>query len=59
MQNKLLILFGKIPKERIDWENYIAVENIQAIAEGELINPFTIEATRVLFNRHCFTKPDI
>ena len=33
------------------------MENIQVIAEGELVNRSAIEAMRVLYNHKLFTKP--
>jgi hypothetical protein len=49
----------KIPNKHIDGKNYFAVVNIPVIVKGETVNLFAIGATRVLYNRHCFTKPDI
>jgi hypothetical protein len=37
-------------------KNYLAVQNIQVIGEGELVNRFAIKKIRVLFNHHLFTK---
>jgi len=45
-----------IPEETLRWENYFAVENIQLIDEGELVNRSVIGTTRVLYNHHLFTK---
>jgi len=36
--------------------NYFAVENTQVIAEGELVNRFTIGTIRVLYNSHLLKK---
>jgi hypothetical protein len=43
-------------KRHLDGKNYLAVENIQDIAEVELVNRFAIETIRVLYNHHLFTK---
>jgi hypothetical protein len=45
-------------KRHLEGKNYFAVENIQDIAEGELVNCFAIETIRVLYNHHLFTKRD-
>ena len=57
MQHHFPILFENIPEETLRWKNYLAVENFQVIAEGELVNRFTIGTLRVLHNHHLFTKP--
>jgi len=44
-------------KRHLDGKNYLALENIQVIAEEELVNRFAIGTIRVLYNRHLFTKP--
>jgi len=44
-------------KRHLDGKNYFAVENIQVIAEGELVNRFSVGTIRVLYNHHLFTKP--
>jgi hypothetical protein len=59
MQHPLPTPFRKIPKKHTDGENYFAVVNTPVIAKGAVFNIFTIGATRVLYNNHCFTKPDI
>jgi len=57
MQHRVAIVFENIPEETPGWEkNYFEVENIQVIAEGELVNRFAIGAIRVLYNHHLFTK---
>ena len=56
MQHDLLMLFEIILEGNLDGKVIFAVENIQGTAEGELFNRFTIEATRVLYNHHFFTK---
>jgi len=33
------------------------VENIQVIAEGEIVNRFVIGTIHMLYNHHLFTKP--
>jgi len=44
-------------KRHSDGKNYFAVENIQVIAGGDLVNRFAIGTTRVLYIHHLFTKP--
>jgi hypothetical protein len=41
--------------EHLDGKNYFVVENIQVIAEGELVNRNAIGTIRV-FDHHHFTK---
>jgi hypothetical protein len=55
MQHHFPILFENI-LEHLDGENYFAVDNIQVIAEGELVDSFAIGTTRVLYSHHLFTK---
>jgi archaellum component FlaF (FlaF/FlaG flagellin family) len=43
-------------KRHSDGKNYFSVENIQVIAEGELVNRFANGAIRVLYNHQLFTK---
>jgi hypothetical protein len=38
-------------------KSYIAVENIQVIAEGELVTHFAVGAIRALYSHHLSTKP--
>jgi hypothetical protein len=40
MQHHLRILFWKLPQETLDAKNCFPVENIQVIAEEELVNHF-------------------
>jgi len=50
--------FSKIYlKKHLDGKNYFAVDNIQVITEGVLVNRFEIGTIRVLYNHHLFTKP--
>ena len=44
-------------KGHYDGKKYIAVENIQVTAEGELVTHFAIGTIRVLYNHHLFTEP--
>jgi hypothetical protein len=57
MQHNFPILFENIPEETIRWENYFAVENVQVIAEGELVILSVIGTIRFLYNHRLFTKP--
>jgi len=47
---------GVCLQRHLDRKNYLAVENMQVIAEEELVNPFAIATVRVLYNHHLFTK---
>ena len=42
MQQRVAIVFENIPEETLGWgkKKYFEVENIQVIAEGELVNRF-------------------
>ena len=43
----------KLPEEHVNGENYFAVENIQVISEGVLVNHFfTVGAIYFLYNHH-------
>lgn len=45
--------FRKLPEENVNGENYFAVENIQVILEGVLVNHFfTVRVIHFLYNRH-------
>jgi len=46
-------------KRHLEWKNYFAVENIQVIAGGELVNRFAVGTIRVLYNHHLFMKPGL
>jgi len=43
-------------KRNIDGKNYFSLENIQVIAEGEVVNRFANGTIRVLYNHQLFTK---
>jgi len=53
MQHHAPILFENIPEETLRWKNYIAVEHIHVIAEGELVNRF------YNFSNKCFVWPSL
>jgi hypothetical protein len=59
MQLNFPKLFENIPEETLKWgkKKYFAVENIQVIAEGEMVSRFANGAMCVLYNHHLFTKP--
>ena len=44
-------------RDILDGKHYFAVENIQFIAGGELVNHFAIGTIRVLYNHLLFIKP--
>ena len=56
MQHYFPILFGNIPDEALRWEKLFFCENIQVIAEEELVNRFPLVTIYVLSNHHLFTK---
>ena len=55
MQHHIPILFENKPKATLR-NNYFAVENIQVIAEGELVKRFAVGTICVLFNNKLFKK---
>jgi len=55
MQHQFPILFENEPKETMR-NNYFVVENIQVIAEGELVKRFAVGTICVLCNNKLFTK---
>jgi hypothetical protein len=44
------------PTSHLDGKNYFAVENIQIIAEGELVNRNALGTISVFDYHHLFTK---
>jgi len=55
MQHHIRILFENKPKETLR-NNFFAVENIQVIAEGELVKRFAVGSICVLCNNKLFKK---
>jgi hypothetical protein len=53
MQHHAPILFENIAEEILTWENYFALENIQVIAEGELVNRLCNLSNK------CFVQPSL
>jgi hypothetical protein len=49
MRRRLHILIEKLPEET-DGKNYFASKNIQVIAEGILVNFFTVGAMHAFYN---------